>query len=120
MTVDAGQSLPWAMFRMTERKAKSARTGSSPRIRFLVMTNSTRSNLSTRLRFAAWGVAGVTLVVRRDTRGNRKRRRAPTDAAVAGGTSARRSGRAGHVLRVIELDVKALTELCGKTFQRRV
>ena len=120
MTIGAGQSLPWAMFRMTERETKSARTGRSAGIRFLVVTNSARSNLSTRLRFAARCVAGVTLAVRRDTRGNRKRRGAPADAAVAGGTSARRPGGASHVLRVIELDVEALAEPGGKTFQRRV
>ena len=120
MTIGAGQSLPWAMFRMTEGEAKSARIGSSSRIRFLVVTNSARSNLSTRLRFAARCVAVVTLVVRRDTCGNRQRRCTPAGAAVAGGTSAGRPGGAGHVLRVIELDVEALAELCGKTLQRRV
>jgi hypothetical protein len=56
----------------------------------------------------------------RDTRRNPKRRRATTDSAVAGRTSALRPGSSGHVLSMIKLHVEALVELEGKTFQRRI
>jgi len=120
MAIGADQPFSAAMFRVAKGKTKSSRIGRGASVRFLIMTNSARSNFFTRLSFAAWGVAGVTLVMRRDTPGNPKRRRAPTGSAVAGGTAGRWPGSSSHVLRVIELDVEALVELRGKSFQRGI
>src|SRR5882762_3530629 len=105
---------------MAKCEAKSARVACGSRIGSLIVTNAAGCNFSARLRFAGRSVAGVTLVMSRDTPGNSKRCCAPTDSAVAGGTSALRPGSSSHVLSVIKLDVEALIELRGKTFQRRV
>jgi len=108
------------MFCVTERKTKRARVGGGSREWFLVVTDSARRDLFSGWRFTAWRVAGVTLVMGGDARGNPERSGAPAAATVAGRTPACRPRRARQVLRVIEFDVEALIELRGKSFHGRI
>ena len=84
------------------------------------MTDSARRKVASRLRFTARRVTGVTLVMGRHAAGNREGRGASTTATMAGGTSTGRPGGAVHVLRMIEFDIEAFTELRREIFQGRV
>lgn len=108
------------MFGVTERKPKSASIRRGPCKWFLIVTNATRSEVAARRRLTAGRVAGVTLTVCGDARGNRKRAGSTAHAIVASRASARRPRRPGHVLGVIEFDVEAFLEPRRKTFQWRI
>ena len=58
--------------------------------------------------------------MRREPRGNRQPDAAPQRRTVASDAAALWARGAGHMLSMIELHVKALFEVVGKSFQRRV
>ena len=60
-------------------------------IRFLVVTNSTRRNLTARIRFARRRVARVAIVMGRDVRGDRQTHTAIDRRAVTDGTTSLRA-----------------------------
>src|SRR5205085_12003010 len=87
--------------------------------RFLIVTDSTGSDLATRVRFTRGRVTGVTVVVRRKVCGDRKAASRGL-GRVAAGAAIRRARRAGVVLRVIEPHVERLVEARGEVIQRRL
>src|SRR6185436_5965290 len=120
MTICAGKPLPGTVLRMAESEAKCTRVGSGSRIRFLLVTNSARSNLFARLRFAARCVAGVTLIVCRHPTGNALCECASARPAMTCRAATGRPRRARHMLSVIKSRVEAFVKLRGKTPERRV
>src|SRR5687767_3568194 len=66
-------------------------------------------------------MTGVALVMGRDARRNRQRRRgAAAEPAMTGGTSVWGTAGAGIVLGMVEFDVEILLETGGKRFSRWV
>ena len=65
-------------------------------------------------------VTGITAIVRAHARGNRQGYAAPQRARMTTDATVLRARAAGHMLRVIELHVKALVELVRESFARRI
>jgi hypothetical protein len=119
MAVSAAKSLASAVLGMTESESKSGRVGRSSRIRFLIVAYvAARDVTSVRLR--ARSVTRVTLVVRRKSGWNSQRHSAPQRSAMTRAATIVWPRSAPHVLRMIELEVKALFESVRKSFQRRI
>ena len=116
MTVGTRKFLSCVVVCVTECVTISARVGAGGPVSLLLVANSARSHLASRVRFAGWSVARVAIVVCREIRGNRQSRAAIDGRAVTAGATSLRARGAGVVLRVIKLDVEALVEARGKLF----
>ncbi len=119
VTVRTVESLPRAVFGMTEFDPISRRVSRRARVCPGRMTHSTRCEVtSVRLRIRR--VTAVTAPVRIQTCGYRQCRAAPQRRTVTSDATALRLGIPRHVLRVIETDVEALFETIGKASAWRV
>ena len=114
VTVSTRESLARVVLRMTERVTIRTRRGARWPVRFLVVTNATRCNLTSRIGFARRCVARVATIVRSEIRRNRQTHATVDRRTVTTRATSLRSRRARHVLSVIELHVERLIETRGK------
>ena len=120
MTVSALEPLARAVFGVTERVTKGARIRRRGPVTPLLVTHTTRGDLTARARFARWCVTRVAVGVRREVCGNRKPGASIHRRVMTTGATIRRTRRSGVVLRVIELHVESFVEAHRKILQRRV
>lgn len=120
MTIRAAEALCGCVLCVTEGVAIRASVRRGPREWLLIVANSARSELSTGLRFTARRVTAVALIMSGNTGGNCQSSRTPTHSRMTRGATAGRPRRAGHVLSVIEFNIKAFIKLCRKILHRRI
>ena len=120
MTVSTRESLARVVIRMTERITIRTRGSARRPVRFLIVANSTRCNLTPCIRFARRCVARVATIMRGEIRRYRQTHAAIDRRVVTTSTTTLRSRRAGHMLCVIELHVERFIEARRKILQRRI
>ena len=118
MAVSTREALAGVVVRVTKRVSIRARIGTRWSICFLIVANTARCDLTTRIRFTRRRVACIAIIVSSDICGNRQSRAALDRRIVTTGTAALRSSRSGIVLSVIELDVERFVEACREILQR--
>ena len=119
VTVGTAKPLTPAVIGVTESEAKSGAVGRSSRVRFLIVTHVASCDV-TPVRLRVGGVTRVTLIVRNHSGRDRQCHPASQLRAVAGGATIFWPRGAVHVLRMIELEIKAFFESIGKGFQWRI
>lgn len=120
VAISAVESLARAVVGVTEGASERACVSARRTIRFLLVTDAARRDLTAGVRSARWRVTRVAVAVRGEVRRNRKSGAPANGRAVTSGATIRRPGGVGVVLRVIELYVERFVEAGGKVFQRRI
>jgi len=118
VTISAGEPLSGVVIGMTKRASVRARIRARWSIRFLIVTNSTRRDFATRIRFARGRVARVAIVVGGDVCRNRQSRASIDRRIVTTRAASLRARRSGHVLSMIKLDIERFVEARRKILQR--
>ena len=103
---------------MTERVTISAGIGARGLVSLLFVTDSARSQLASRVRFARRRMARVAVVMCGKVRGNRQSGAAIDRRVVTTGATSLRATCSSVVLCVIEADVETLVEAGWKILQR--
>ena len=119
MTISTTETLASAVLCMAERQAKSCRIRRGAAERFLRVANATRRQVAS-VCLSVRSVTSVTLIVGQKVRGNRESHTSSERGSVTCATAVPGTGRTGHVLRMIELDVETLFEVIGKCLTGRV
>ena len=120
MTLSTDEPLCASVLRVAECKPEGAGIRGSSKKTFRLVTNTTRSNLSTGRGFTAGCVTRVALIMSRNAGWDAERSGAAAQASMTGRTAALRARGATHVLGMIKSNVEAFFELRWKTFKRRV
>jgi len=108
------------MLDVTESKAKRSGVSRRPGEGFLIVTNTAGRHLAAGVRLTVRSMAAVTTVVCVQANRNGQRRAAQEWFVVTSVAAIARARSAGHMLRMIKLNIEAFIEPRRKTSQRRV
>lgn len=120
MAVSTRETLSGAMICVAKRIAIRTRVGTRGPVCLLLVTDSARRHLATRVGFTLGRVTRVAIAVCRKVRGNRQARAAIHRRVVTTGAASLRASCTSVVLCVIEFHVEALVEARGEILERRI